>query len=895
MHNLKPVILVDGSSYLFRAYHALPPLTNSKGQPTGAIYGVMNMLRRLLKDYQPEQMVVVFDPKGPTFRKTLYADYKANRDVMPDELQQQIQPLFSLIRAFGFPLLIVDGVEADDVIGTLAKQAEQKKIPVLISTGDKDIAQLVNENITLINTMTNVVLDEKGVLEKFGVPPNRIIDYLSLVGDTSDNIPGVPKVGPKTAVKWLTEYGSLENIMQRADEFTGKVGEYLRESLAHLPLTKELVTLKLDVDLAFEFSQWLLMEQNSEALLMLYRELEFKSWAAEIELKKPNKTVETPAEYELILTMEQWQLWVKKLQKADIFSLDTETTGLDAMQVELVGLSFSVGLKEAAYLPLMHDYLGAPLQLTRAEVFPALSALLQDTSKTIVGQNLKYDLTILWNAGLTVNAALQDTLLESYVLNNVTTRHDMDTLAKKYLDIKTISFEEVAGKGTKQLTFNQIALEEATPYAAEDADVTLQLHQVFQSEFLERPECLQVYETIELPLMPILTKMEYTGILVDAKMLQAQSIELQKKLGELQAEIFELAGESFNIDSPKQLQEILFQRLKIPIVKKTPTGQPSTAEDVLQELSENHAIAQYILNYRSLAKLKSTYTDKLPKQINPKTGRVHTHYNQAGTSTGRLSSSDPNLQNIPIRTLEGRRIREAFIAPPGYCIVSADYSQAELRIMAHFSQDPGLLKAFSEEKDVHISTAAEVFGVPIENVTAEQRRNAKAINFGLMYGMSAFGLAQQLGVSRKEAEEHIEVYFSRYPNVKGFMEKSRELATQQGYVQTISGRRLYMPEIHSKNILQKRAAERAAINAPLQGSVSDIIKLAMIKVQQWIDQTNADVKMLLQVHDELIFEVREETLESAKQAIKQCMETAVNLSVPLLVDVGVGKNWDEAH
>jgi DNA polymerase I len=896
----KPLILVDGSSYLFRAYHALPPLTNSKGQPTGAVYGVLNMLKRLLKDYDPKHIVVVFDPKGGSFRNDLYPEYKANRDAMPDDLQVQIQPLHEAIKSLGLPLVIEQRVEADDVIGTLTQRAQQQGMSVLISTGDKDMAQLVNDQVTLINTMTNTSLDVQGVVEKFGVTPELIIDYLALMGDTSDNVPGVPKVGPKTAAKWLNEYGSLDAIVANAENIKGKVGENLRNHLSMLPLAKQLVTIKCDLNLSQSMDDFLLATPDYASLAVQYRELEFKKWTQQVEQQGQDVASEVLAppaivNYSCILSQEDFSVWLEKLKQAEHFAFDTETTSIDAMQAVLVGLSFAVSPHEAAYLPLRHDYMGAPSQLDVAEVLQQLQPILLDHKKCLVGQNIKYDLKVLWNAGVDVETQFCDTMLQSYVLNNINTRHDLDTLSLNYLGHENITFEAVAGKGAKQLTFNQVALDQATPYAAEDADMTLQLQQLFSESFSDRASCKKVFGTVDMPLMHILARMEYQGVLVDATLLQQQSAELGKEIIRLRDEIFTLAGQEFNVDSPKQLQQILFEKLSLPIIKKTPKGQPSTAEAVMQELALDYPIPKLILEYRSLSKLKSTYTDKLPLQINPTTGRVHTHYNQTVTSTGRLSSNTPNLQNIPIRTEQGRRIRQAFIAPKGYCLLAADYSQVELRIMAHLSQDPGLLKAFREGLDVHSATASEVFSVSLDQVTSDQRRHAKAINFGLMYGMSSFGLSQQLGLGREEAQQYIDRYFERYPKVLGYMEQARKDAAKQGYIETFFGRRIMVPEINSKNGLRRKAAERAAINAPLQGTAADIIKLAMVCIDHEIKQSDLGIKMIMQVHDELVFEVPNGNVTAAREIIRKCMENVAPFSVPLLVEMGEGANWDQAH
>ncbi len=891
---LKPtLVLIDGSSYLFRAYHALPSLTTASGQPTGAIYGVLNMLKRLVMDYDPDYMAVVFDPKGGSFRNKLYKEYKANRAEMPDELQVQIAPLHQAIKAMGFPLIIIDNMEADDVIGTLVKQAEMADLKTVVSTGDKDMAQLVTGQTILINTMNNTTMDIAGVKEKFDVTPEQIIDYLTLIGDTSDNVPGVPKVGPKTAAKWLGQYETLDNIIAHADEIKGKVGENLRAFLPQIPLTRELVTIKCDVELPQKPTDLQRQAPDNSALLQLFSELEFRNWLKELQEKD-----DAPAKskkYETILTDKDFERWLKKLSATNIFAFDTETTSLNSMQAQLVGISFSVTPGEAAYVPLAHSGLEVVKQLDRDRVLDQLKPLLNDPSKTIVGQNLKYDIKVLKHYGVEITAAMYDTLLESYVLNSSGTRHDMDTLAMTYLGLETIKFTDIAGKGAKQLTFDQIAIDVASEYAAEDADITLQLHQTFMQELEQLPSVKTVLDDIEEPLMPILANMEYTGVLIDAKMLHQQSVDLEKRIQALRGEIFSIADEEFNIDSPKQLQQILYEKLNLPILKKTTTGQPSTAEGVMQELARDYPLPKLILEYRSLAKLKSTYTDKLPLQVNPTTGRIHTSYSQTTTSTGRLSSKDPNLQNIPVRHEEGRKIRQAFIPEKGCVMLSADYSQIELRIMAHLSKDPGLLKAFEQGHDVHSSTAAEVFGVTLEEVTPELRRRAKAINFGLMYGMSAFGLAQQLGIARDEAEAHMQVYFERYPSVKEYMHQARELAEKQGYVETLFGRRVYVPEIRSKNIHRKRGAERAAVNAPLQGTAADIIKFAMINVAHWLHESKSEVCMLMQVHDELIFEIPRDVLDTTKENIIHHMEHAAKLSVPLIVDVGVGANWDEAH
>lgn len=888
-------ILVDGSSYLFRAYHALPPLTTTAGQPTGAIYGVLSMLKRLMQDYQPDYVAVVFDAKGGSFRNQLYEAYKANRIGMPDELQVQIKPLHDAIRAMGFPVLVIDHVEADDVIGTLARQAEHLNLQTIISTGDKDMAQLVTDRTTLINTMTNTTMDVTGVFNKFGVTPEQIIDYLVLVGDTSDNVPGVPKVGPKTAAKWLMQYKTLENVVQHANEISGKVGEYFREFIPKIPLTRQLVTIKHDVDLPFKPTELKMVPADNEALIALFKMLEFHQWIEALQgsVSATEKLVKNN-QYEVVLDQATFATWLARLKASSVIAFDTETTSLDSMAAQLVGLSFAVAEHEAAYVPLTHDYLDAPEQLDRDWVLAQLKPILSDPSKVIVGHHLKYDIKVLRHYGIEITAPTYDTLLESYVLNSAG-RHDMDTLAKTVLHHDTVTFESIAGKGVKQLTFNQIDIETAGHYAAEDADITLRLHLAFMTQLNALPAVKKVLDDIEQPLMSILADMEYRGVLIDATLLRTHSQSLEKRIGLLHDEVTTLAGESFNLDSPKQLQEILYDKLHLPVLKKTPTGQPSTAEPVMQELALTYPLPKLILEYRSLAKLKSTYTDSLPRQIDPKTGRVHTHYNQAGTSTGRLSSRDPNLQNIPVRNIEGKKIREAFIAPSGCIMLSADYSQIELRIMAHLSKDPGLVAAFEQGLDVHQSTAAEVFGVPLNAVTPELRRRAKAINFGLMYGMSPFGLAQQLGIDTKEAQEHMTVYFERYPNVQQYMQQARQLAAQQGYVETLFGRRVFVPDINSKQVSVRHAAERAAVNAPLQGTAADIIKLAMIDVNRWIKESRLPVSLVMQVHDELLFEVNEAVLDGARLSIVSHMEHAASLSVPLVVDVGVGANWGEAH
>jgi DNA polymerase I len=890
----KPLILVDGSSYLYRAFHALPSLANSKNFPTGAIYGVVNMLRKLISDYQPEYMAVVFDAKGKTFRNELYELYKAHRPVMPDELIQQIEPLLKIIRAQGLPLIMIEGVEADDVIGTLALQVTQHNIDVLISTGDKDLAQLVNDHVTLINTMTGTFYNPKTVEEKFGISPAHIIDYLALIGDTSDNIPGVPQVGPKTAVKWLQEYGSLDNIIKNALQIKGKVGENLRASLSQIPLAKTLATIKCNVDLDFSLKNLKREAPDKQTLLHTFQELEFKNWLGD--LLEEDKTFQQKKyiQYEMITTLDRLDQWIKQLSEAELIAFDTETTSLNTMNACLVGVSFAIEKGQAAYVPFGHDYMGAPLQLTENQVLEKLKPLLENKHLKKVGHNLKYDTEVLANYDIVLKGIAFDTMLESYIYDSTSNRHDMNSLALKYLSWRTIHFEDIAGKGAKQLTFNQVPLDQASNYAAEDADVTLQLHHTLWPKIEALPGFKHIFEKIEMPLVPILARMERTGVLIDATLLAKQTHELEEKLITLEKNAFHLANTEFNLNSPKQLQEILFQQLKLPIIQKTPTGQASTADAVLQELALDYQLPNIIIEYRSLSKLISTYTSRLPEQINLKTQRVHTSYNQTGATTGRLSSSDPNLQNIPVRTAEGRRIRQAFIAPPRHRIVCADYSQIELRIMAHISNDPNLIKAFENNLDIHKATAAEVFAIPLEQVTDEQRRNAKAINFGLIYGMSAFGLAKQLGIDRHAAQHYIDLYFTRYPNIREYMEKTRRQVATQGYVETLWGRRLNLPDIHSSQVMRQKAAERAAINAPLQGSAADIIKMAMINIDDWIQSHQPDIKMIMQVHDELVFEVSEDWVEKALVMIEDKMTKVVTLKVPLLVSIGVGHNWDEA-
>ncbi|HGM6878531.1 TPA: DNA polymerase I [Serratia marcescens] len=925
-----PLILVDGSSYLYRAYHAFPPLTNSAGEPTGAMYGVLNMLRSLLLQYQPSHVAVVFDAKGKTFRDELFAEYKSHRPPMPDDLRAQIEPLHNMVKAMGLPLLVTPGVEADDVIGTLALEAEKAGHAVLISTGDKDMAQLVTPNVTLINTMNNTILGPQEVCDKYGIPPELIIDFLALMGDSSDNIPGVPGVGEKTAQALLQGiggldalYGNLESIATLSFRGAKTMAAKLEQNKEVAYLSYKLATIKTYVELDLTCAELTVSEPDVDTLQQLFKQYEFKRWLADVEAgvwlenkkgagakaagaAKPAAAAEAPkalAEaklsqegYVTILDEATFTDWLARLKKADVFAFDTETDGLDTLTANLIGLSFAIAPGEAAYLPVAHDYLDAPPQLDRAYVLEALKPLLEDDKALKVGQNLKFDMSLLARYGIEMRGIAYDTMLESYVLDSVGGRHDMDSLADRYLGHKTITFEEIAGKGKNQLTFNQIALEQAAPYAAEDADVTLQLHLAMWPQLKQSAELLTVFNEIEMPLLPVLSHIERTGVLIDPAILSAHSQELAKRLAELEAQAHELAEEPFNLASTKQLQAILYEKQKLPVLKKTPGGAPSTNEEVLAELALDYPLPKVILEYRGLAKLKTTYTDKLPLMINPVSGRVHTSYHQAVTATGRLSSSDPNLQNIPVRNDEGRRIRQAFIAPEGYRIVAADYSQIELRIMAHLSQDEGLLKAFAEGKDIHRATASEVFGVPLDKVTGEQRRSAKAINFGLIYGMSAFGLARQLGIPRGEAQRYMDLYFERYPGVLDYMERTRQQASEQGYVSTLDGRRLYLPDVRSSNAMRRKAAERAAINAPMQGTAADIIKRAMIEVDAWLQgQEKPLVRAIMQVHDELVFEVHESVIEEASQRIRQLMEGSMTLAVPLKVDVGVGMNWDEAH
>lgn len=897
------LVLIDGSSYLYRAFHALPSLSNSRGDPTGAVHGVLNMINKLVREQASEHIAVVFDAPGKTFRDEIFAEYKANRPPMPDELRLQIDPLLEAVTAMGLPLLRIEGVEADDVIGTLCRQAVKSGLDVLVSTGDKDMAQLVDDKVTLIDTMSGTVLDRNGVKKKFDVYPEQIIDYLALVGDSSDNIPGVPRVGAKTAAKWLNQYGSVAEIVKNANEITGKVGESLRENLDQLALSQQLATIKQSVKLEKKPKDLKRGKPDLEALRALYGRLELRSLLRQLDEQTGGDTTEQElpeipprkGDYQTVLKQSAFKTWLKKIDRAALVAVDTETTSLNYMQAEIVGISLAVKTGEAAYIPLGHDYPGAPDQLPRDEVLAALKDFLEDPDKKKVGHHLKYDAHIFARYGIDLRGMQFDSMLESYVLNSVATRHDMDSVARKYLHISTIHYEDVAGKGAKQLTFNQIDLEQASPYAAEDADITLQLHEYLWGELRKTKSLERLYEEIEQPLVPVLLDMEETGVLIDPKMLKTQSGELAKKMAKLEQEAHDLAGSPFNLGSPKQLQQILFEDLGLPVVRKTPKGQPSTAEDVLQELADEYELPQVILEYRTVSKLKSTYTDKLPEQISPDTGRVHTSYHQAVTATGRLSSTDPNLQNIPIRTAEGRRIRQAFIAPTGFVLLAADYSQIELRIMAHLSGDKGLLNAFAAELDIHKATAAEVFGLDPDEVTADHRRSAKVINFGLMYGMSAFGLAKQLGITRGEAQEYVDLYFERYPGVKAYMDGIRAQAHDLGYVETVFGRRLYLPEINDRNAQRRQYAERSAINAPMQGTAADIIKIAMIAVHKWIKDSGANTRMIMQVHDELVFEVSKDSAEPVRDEIVTLMSGAADLAVPLKVDTGIGANWDEAH
>ncbi len=893
----KLLVLVDGSSYLYRAFHALPALSNSKGQPTGAMHGVIAMLRRLRQDYEADLFAVVFDPRGSTVREDWYPEYKANRPPMPEDLAEQIAPLHEMVRALGYPLLQVDRMEADDVIGTLAKEAVAAGMKVVISTGDKDFAQLVDEQVTLINTMDGSVLDIAGVEQKFGVAPEQIVDYLTLVGDSVDNIPGVPKVGPKTAVKWLREYGSLDGIIAHADEIKGKVGDNLRAALDQLPLSRRLVTILRDVDTGLSLADLEPAEMDVARLVELFENYEFSTWLKELRENRPDAMParEEAAEYETILDQDAFERWLAALEAAEYFAFDTETTSLDYMQARVVGVSFACEAGRAAYLPLAHDYVGVPEQLDFDAVMTKLRPLLEDPERPKLGHNLKYDRNVLANHGIELAGIGFDTMLESYVLNSTASRHDLDSVAQKYLSYQTIHYEDVAGKGAKQIGFAEVALEQAAPYAAEDAEVCIRLHETLYPKIAETGRLGEVYRDIEIPLVPVLSDMERRGVLVDTDMLIEHSAELERRMAEIEARAHDEAGEVFNIGSPKQIQGILFDKLGLPVLSKTPKGQPSTAESVLQELAHDYPLPRLILDYRSMSKLKSTYTDKLPQQVDPDSGRLHTSYHQAVAATGRLSSSDPNLQNIPIRSSEGRRIRQAFVAPPGRVLLAADYSQIELRIMAHLSGDAGLRAAFDGGLDVHRATAAEVFGATLESVSDEQRRAAKAINFGLIYGMSAFGLARQLGIERGAAQEYIDLYFKRYPGVREYMDDVRESARDCGYVETVFGRRLYLPDIKARNPQIRQYAERTAINAPMQGSAADIIKRAMIEVAAKVAGDALPADLIMQVHDELVLEVDAQAVGDVAEVVRGAMQSAAELEVPLIVDIGQGSNWDEAH
>lgn len=884
------LVLIDGSSYLFRAFHALPPLTTSKGQPTGAIKGVISMIRKLMNDFPDSHIACVFDAKGKTFRNDIYPEYKANRAAMPDDLRSQIAPIHEIIKLMGVPLLMIEGVEADDVIGTLANQATNAGLSVLVSTGDKDMAQLVNDHVTLINTMNDTVLDGAGVVEKFGVRPDQIIDYLALVGDTSDNIPGVPKCGPKTAVKWLKEYESLSGVITNADGVSGKVGENLRASLVQLPMAYELATIKRDVVLENTVEDLQLQAPDSNGLFELFTELEFKPWIDELARSDQPAPVEHPTSYQTIASLDQLKQWLGDAQSP--LALHIETTADDYVDTELVGISLCYEAESAIYVPMGHDYEGAPGQLSIAQVLGELRGVL--ANKVIFGHDLKYAMSVLAKYDLDLTPGF-DTMLASYVLNSVGSRHDIDDLSLRHLGLRKSQYEEIAGKGAKQQHFNEINIAIATPFAAQVADVAFRLAGVLQEKLSAETSLASVFEEIEMPVLGILSQVERNGVLLDTDLLDQQSTELDKKMRELEQQAHGLGGETFNLGSPKQIQDIFFNKLELPILKKTPKGQPSTAEPVLQALALDYPLPKVILEYRSLSKLKSTYTDQLPKQVHQTTGRVHTSYRQAVAATGRLSSTAPNLQNIPIRTQEGRRVRKAFIAPKGYVLVAADYSQIELRIMAHLSEDAGLVSAFNQDLDIHKATAAEVFGVGVEDVEDYQRRNAKAINFGLIYGMSAFGLSQQLNISRGDAEEYISMYFERYPGVRDYMDRVRVLAAEQGFVETIFGRRLYLPEINAKNFQRRQAAERTAINAPMQGSAADIIKLAMIAVDDWLTTTGMNARMIMQVHDELVLEVEKDSQDELVAAVKEHMAAAAQLSIPLVVETGVGDNWDDAH
>ncbi|HEX7043726.1 MAG TPA: DNA polymerase I [Burkholderiales bacterium] len=895
----RTLVLVDGSSYLYRAFHAMPNLSNSRGEPTGAVYGVTNMLRKLLADYDPVYVAVVFDAKGKTFRDEVYPEYKANRPAMPDALSAQIEPIHAIVQALGLPLLQVENVEADDVIGTLAREAARAGLHTLVSTGDKDMAQLVDGHVTLVNTMTDTVYDRETVLEKFGVPPERIVDYLALVGDSIDNIPGIPGVGPKTAAKWLQQYGSLDAIVAHAHEIAGKAGENLRAGLERLPLARALATIKCDVALPVAPTELRRRPPDAERLRALYARLEFKTWLAELGGASPPEAAVAGASpagrYVAVLDADALDAWLARLAQAPLVALDMVTADPTGQRGELIGIALSDRPGEGAYVPLAHAYPDAPAQLPAAQVLAKLKPLLEDPARAKIGHNLKPDMQVLARHGVALAGIAHDSMLESYVLDSTASRHDLDSVALKYLGHKTVKYEDVAGKGRAQIDLREVPIERATAYAAEDADLALRLHAHLWPRLEREPRLAALYRDIELPLVPVLARMEMHGVRVDVTMLRRQSAELAERLHEIEREAHSAAGQTFNLDSPKQIQEILFQKLGLPVLRRTPTGQPSTGEDVLAELALDYPLPRLLLEYRSLAKLKSTYTDKLPEMIDPRTGRVHTCYQQAVAATGRLSSVDPNLQNIPIRTPEGRRIRQAFVAEPGFRLVSADYSQIELRIMAHLSGDPGLIGAFAQNLDIHRATAAEVFGVPLEEVTPDMRRSAKVINFGLIYGMSAFGLARQLKIDRAAAQAYVERYFARYPAVKAYMDRTREQAHRQGYVETLFGRRLHLQDINAANVTRRQAAERAAINAPMQGTAADLIKRAMVQVDRWIRENEAPARLIMQVHDELVLEVEESFVPQAVAAVRDCMVGVASLSVPLVVEAGVGGNWDEAH
>jgi len=895
--NRKKLVLIDGSSYLFRAYHGLPPLSHNR-HPTGAIYGVLNMLRKLIADEAPDNIAVVFDAKGKTFRNDIYSEYKANRPPMPDDLRVQIEPLHRIIEALGLPLVVINDVEADDVIGTFSVEATRKGYSVLISTGDKDMAQLVNADVRLINTMTNQILTETSVPEKFQVSPGQIIDYLALMGDTSDNIPGVPKVGPKTASKWLAEYGSLQGVMDHAQDIKGKVGEYLRESLEFLPMSYQLATIKLDCNTGREIKDLVQGDADTTALAEYYQQFGFNRWLDELDTGSgaTQQVERVPAgEYECVLSEEAFERWLDQLRNATRFAVDTETTSLDYMQAELVGISLCVEVGKACYIPLAHRYPDAPRQLDKKSVLKALKPILENPDIGKIGQNIKYDAHIFTGEGIYLQGMTDDTMLQSYILNSTASRHNMNALAFYYLGRDTIHYEEVASKGAKQIGFDQVDLSKASDYAAEDADITLQLDECLRQRLQQESRLNAVYTDIEMPLVEVLLKLEQNGVLIDQSMLQQQGVEVDRQLSDIETSVYEQAGEAFNLSSPKQIQAILYDKLALPVLRKTPKGAPSTAEDVLEELANEYDIPRLILEHRGLNKLKTTYIDKLPNEINPNTGRVHTSYQQAVAATGRLSSTSPNLQNIPIRTAQGRRIREAFIAQPGKRILALDYSQIELRIMAHLSADESLLEAFEQGLDVHRATAAEVFDSKLDAVSDEQRRAAKAINFGLIYGMSAFGLGKQLNIGRNEAQQYVDTYFERYPGVRRYMEQTKTLAREQGYVETVYGRRLHLPDINARNAVQRQYAERTAINAPMQGTAADIIKRAMIAVHRWLIEDGDRTKMIMQVHDELVFELDAADVDRSTQEIGRLMVEAADLSVALEVDAGAGLNWNEAH